>query len=267
MKDAGAKELSSREREVASAYVNGESYKEIARTLDIAPATVRTHLRTVFRKFGVTSRTELAQAMGARAVEEPSTQRDKDELIAELALELDEAMRRERILARVLRIISQKGHSLDAVIDAVLDHALEICEAEFGILFEYHGGLRYRAMQSRNIAPEFGDWLKERNLFAVDPETGLGRVATELQIINIADVRSENIYQSGAALRIATADLGQARSFVAIPMTSGDRLLGAFTIYRTRVHPFNDRALELAQLFADQAAIAIENAKGRAAIP
>jgi GAF domain-containing protein len=59
------------------------------------------------------------------------------------------------------------------------------------------------------------------------------------------------------------ADLGGARSCVAIPVLWGDWLLGAFTVYRTRVHPFNSRTLEFAQLFADQAAIAIENACDR----
>ena len=91
----------------------------------------------------------------------------------------------------------------------------------------------------------------------------MGRVTALQQPVNIADLRSEDTYQSKAPLRRATADLGQARSFAAIPMMSGDRLIGAFTVYRTRVHPFNDRSLELAQLFADQAAIAIENARGR----
>ena len=43
-------------------------------------------------------------------------------------------MRRERILARGLRIISQQGQEVDAVIDAIFGHALEICEAEFDIL-------------------------------------------------------------------------------------------------------------------------------------
>ncbi len=255
--------LSDREHEVATAYVDGQNYKETARTLGIAPSTVRTHLRSVYRKLGVTSRTELTQTLDAQVGKASATTRNDADLIAELSLELDEAVRRERILARVLRIISQQGHSLDAVIGAVLDNALEICEAEFGILFEYHGDLRYSAKQSRNITPAFGRWLEEQDIFAVDTETGLGRVATRLTTINITDVRGENIYQEGAPLRIATADLGKARSFVAIPIMWGDKLLGAFTVYRTRVHPFNDRMLELAQLFADQAAIAIENARNQ----
>lgn len=259
--DQSGEALSGRELEIATAYAEGQSHKEIARGLGISPATVRTHLRTVYRKLTVTSKIELAQALHS---DQAPAVRDSAALAAELALELDEAMRRERILASVLRIISRQGDRLDAVIDAVLDHALEICEAEFGILFEYLGDLRYRAMQSRNIAPAFGRWLEEQGVFQVDPGTGLGRVATSLHSVNIADVRGEDVYRSRAPLRIATADLGRARSFVALPMLWRGRLIGAFTIYRTRVHPFNERALELAELFADQSAIAIQNARRHA---
>ncbi|WP_428649043.1 GAF domain-containing protein [Roseibium sp.] len=257
-----AQSLSPREREIAEAYAGGQSYKDIARGLNIAPATVRTHLSTVYRKLSVTSKVELTQALhgGPSGLQ---GDRDLEALVAELALELDEAYRRERVLANVLRIISQQGDRLDAVLDAALDHALEICEAEFGILFDYQGDLRFRAMRTRNIAPAFGRWLSDQNIFAVDPGTGLGRLALRLETVSITDVRGEDIYRDGAPLRVATADLGKARSFVAIPMMSGERLLGAFTIYRNRVHPFNDRALELAELFADQVAIAIENARSR----
>jgi DNA-binding CsgD family transcriptional regulator len=254
-------DLSHREREVAEVYAAGNSYKEIARGLSLSPATVRTHLRTVYRKLGVTSKIELSNVLQGTDVRTPRSDQNSRALVAELALELDEAIRRERILAKVLRIISQQGHSLNAVIDAVLDHALEICEAEFGILFEYHGDLRFHAMRSRDIAPEFDRWLVDQGVFEVDAGTGLGQVVALRQTVNIADVRGEDIYRSKSPLRVATADLGNARSFAAIPMLSGDLLIGAFTVYRTRVHPFNDRALELAQLFADQAVIAIQNAR------
>lgn len=253
--------ISERESEVASAYASGQSYKEIARALNLSPATVRTHLRAVYRKLNVTSKIELTQVLQSKEARSARPERDNAALVAELALELDEAMRRERILASVLRIISQQGNDLDAVLDAVLDHALEICEAEFGILFEYSDGLRYRAMRSRNIFPEFGAWLAEQGTFRVDADTGLGRVALAHQTVNIADIRDEDSYHNKASLRMATAELGRARSFTAIPILSGDKLLGAFTVYRTRVHPFNERALELAQLFADQSAIAIQNAR------
>ena len=51
--------------------------------------------------------------------------------------------------------------------------------------------------------------------------------------------RDDRIYESKSPLRIATANLGKARSFAAIPMMSGDQLIDVFTVYRNRVHPFN----------------------------
>ncbi len=252
--------LSKRELEVAAAYAEGLSYKEIARDLGVSPTTIRSHLRTVYGKLGVTSKIALSQALiDPKAASE--AERDAAALTADLALELDDAMRRERMMARVLRLVSRRDADLDAVIDEVIDQALDICEAEFGVLFEHHGDLRFSAMRSRNIAPAFASWLAERGEFAVDPATGLGRVAETLAVVNIADVRGEEVYTERASLRVATAELGGARSFAAIPMLSGDRLIGAFTVYRTRVHPFNERALELAQAFADQAVIAIENVR------
>ncbi|MFN3261534.1 MAG: GAF domain-containing protein [Pikeienuella sp.] len=252
--------LSKRELEVAAAYAEGLSYKEIARDLGVSPTTIRSHLRTVYGKLGVTSKIALSQALiDPKAASE--AERDAASLTADLALELDDAMRRERMMARVLRLVSRRDADLDAVIDEVIDQALDICEAEFGVLFEHHGGLRFSAMRSRNIAPAFASWLAERGEFAVDPATGLGRVAETLSVVNIADVRGEEAYSERASLRVATAELGGARSFAAIPMLSGDRLIGVFTVYRTRVHPFNERALELAQAFADQAVIAIENVR------
>jgi GAF domain-containing protein len=44
-------------------------------------------------------------------------------------------------------------------------------------------------------------------------------------------------------------------------MLTGDRLIGAFTIYRQTVRPFDSKTLEVAQMFADQSVMAIENAR------
>ena len=79
--------------------------------------------------------------------------------------------------------------------------------------------------------------------------------------MNIVDVRAEEIYRSDDPLRHATATLGGARSFTAIPMLAGKRLIGAFTIYRQQLRPFDDKTVQLARMFADQSVIAIENAR------
>lgn len=58
-------DLSKRERQIAEAYAGGASYKEIASQLGIAPTTVRTHLGTIYRKLGVSTKIELGQHLGS----------------------------------------------------------------------------------------------------------------------------------------------------------------------------------------------------------
>jgi DNA-binding CsgD family transcriptional regulator len=62
--------LSKRERQIASAYARGLNYREIAERLCIAPATVRTHLGTIYRKLGVSTKIGLLDAIREAAVEE-----------------------------------------------------------------------------------------------------------------------------------------------------------------------------------------------------
>lgn len=56
--------LTPRERAVAHAFSSGQSYKEVARGLHMAPATVRHHLRSVYLKLGVSDKAALVHALG-----------------------------------------------------------------------------------------------------------------------------------------------------------------------------------------------------------
>lgn len=58
--------LSEREFEVARAYADGQSYKQIARAFGIAPATVRAHVRTIYRKLGVGTKIALGRELSTR---------------------------------------------------------------------------------------------------------------------------------------------------------------------------------------------------------
>lgn len=58
-----ASDLSNRERQIADDYARGENYQQIADRLCLAPSTVRTHLATIYRKLGVSSKLELRDAL------------------------------------------------------------------------------------------------------------------------------------------------------------------------------------------------------------
>jgi len=252
--------LSHREIEIARAYAKGDTYQVIAARLCIAPSTVRTHLAAIYRKLEVSSKLDLHARLDG-APPQADIKIDHAAVISELALSLEEALRREQALAEVLRIISRSDGEIDAVMSAILGFALELCEAEFGILFAYHGAGRYEASHMRGIPGPFRDWLEGQGVFEPGGQTGLGRLAVNRAVVNIFDVRAEEVFQTDDPLRYATAILGGARSFVAIPMMSGDTLAGAFTIYRQAVRPFSAQATGLAQTFADQSVIALENAR------
>jgi len=253
--------LSPREREIAQAYARGDTYHQIAERLFIAPSTVRTHLATIYRKLGVSSKLQLHKVLDGGGPTRVPQGEESAALISELALGLEEAISRERALGAVLRIISGSNGEIGEVIAAVLGYALELCDAEFGLLIEYDEAAGCRAAYSRGIPQPFQAWFSEQGAFHVGPQTALGRVIATRDVVNIADVRSEEIYPSGDPLRYATIELGGARSFAAIPMLAGDRLIGAFTVYRQQVRPFDAKSLALARIFADQSVIAIENAR------
>ena len=257
---SGQSGLSQRELQIAQSYAAGQTYQSIADTLCIAPSTVRTHLATIYRKLQVSSKLELATHLNGEAPH-PRSQSDMAAVVSELALSLEEAISREKALSEVLRIIAAAQGDLDAVMPLILTYALELCDAEFGILFEYQGKGRFLANHAVGIPDPFKTWLDDQGVFAPDPDTGLGRMDALRTVVNIIDVKSEAIYHTDDALRYATANLGGARSFVAIPMLARDRLVGAFTIYRQTVRPFSDESTRLAELFAAQSVIALENAR------
>ncbi len=56
--------LTRQESAVAEAFSSGHSYKEVARSLRLAPATVRHHLRAIYLKLGVNDKSALARLLG-----------------------------------------------------------------------------------------------------------------------------------------------------------------------------------------------------------
>ena len=80
--------------------------------------------------------------------------------------------------------------------------------------------------------------------------------------MHIADVTAEKAYAERDPLRVATADILGARTFLAVPCSKERTLLGVIVIYRLEVRPFTNRQIELGRrLLPIRRSIAIENVR------
>ena len=167
--------------------------------------------------------------------------------------DLTEALEQQTATSDVLKVISRSQFDLQLVLDNLIQTATSLCGAKRGVIFRRDGDL-YRAAAFHNATADLIEFVRSH---PVEPgrHTITARVALERQVIHVADL------QEDAGYTYALRDTEPIRTELGVPMFRGDDLIGVFILYKLKVEPFTDKQIELVTTFADQAVIAIENAR------
>jgi signal transduction histidine kinase len=156
----------------------------------------------------------------------------------------------------VLKVISRSAFDLDVVLQTLVESAARLCEAEKGVIFLREGD-HFRLESNFGFSPEFEAFARA-NPFPTDRGSTTMRAAASKGPVQVVDVLAD---ETRSALAIEYQRLGGYRTNLAAPLLREGEPIGIFTLTRQTVQAFTPRQVELVQTFADQAVIAIENAR------
>jgi hypothetical protein len=168
---------------------------------------------------------DLERQLAEREVELAECRAERDEYKAER----DEALEQQTATAEVLQVINSTPGDLTPVFDAMLEKATRLCEASFGILWNFTGDLAVAGALHR--VPEAYAELC-RAPFHPSPGSGPARMMRGENGFALADVAEYSPYLSGDELTRAIVDLAGARSVMIEPLRKDGVTLGAITLYR-----------------------------------
>lgn len=172
-----------------------------------------------------------------------------------LKRELGEALEQQTATSEILRVISTSPRDVQPVFNAIAENAARLCAAEFCFVFRFDGELlhpvAYHGVSRQGIETV-------RANFPQRPSRGnvTGRAFISSAIEQIPDVFADPDYQM-----LSLAKIVSYRSAIGVPLVREGRPIGSIAVTRRAVGFFPERQVALLRTFADQAVIAIENAR------
>ena len=168
--------------------------------------------------------------------------------------DLTESLQQQTTTADVLKVISRSAFDLQAVLDALVQSAAQLTDAAYCFIFRREAD-KYQLASSHGFSPEYREWMQPQ---VIEPgrHTLVGRTALEARTVHLPDVLADPDYTWGESIR-----RGGFRTMLGLPLLREGVPIGVIAACRPIALPFTEKQIGLITTFADQAVIAIENAR------
>jgi signal transduction histidine kinase len=217
------------------------------------------------RSMGGNAREATGNAISAKGRETIKTKRRvapvamllKRRTVSDLINELNEAREQQTVASEVLQVINASAGDLTPVLDAMVEKAMRLCQASFGALAVPDGEFA-RWVALCGITGQYAELITSK---PYRWSVLFGSTLEKPSVIHVLDLKEGEGYRRRAPSVVEAVELGGVRTWLLVPLLKGNTLLGAFVFYRQEVRAFSSEHISLLQNFADQAVIAMENAR------